>query len=406
MTEGWALRSNPKEASLPSPAPLRSRLSHLDCSHCDDTFPFEQLNRLCPSCSRPLLARYNLEFVPRPPHSDLPGMWRYSELLPHRGQPVTLGEGNTPVLAAPRLGAQLQLDLLVKDESQNPTTSFKSRGLAAAVTMALALGAEHLAIPTAGNAGGALAAYAARAGLPATVFMPRDTPEPFALEARLHGAQVEFVDGLITDCGQRVAAGIEEGRWFDISTLKEPYRLEGKKTMGYEIWEQCQPLPDVILYPTGGGTGLVGIWKALDELAALGWYEGPRPKMVVVQVAGCAPIVRAHEQGAETAEPWVDAETLAYGLRVPAAVGDRLMLETVRDSGGTAIAVPERAMLEGMQELSAVEGIPTSPETGALVAAARQLKSDGWLSPGQRVLLISTASGHKYPDSARAVLQE
>lgn len=334
-------------------------------------------------------------------------MWRYAAVMPHLGEIVSLGEGQTPILALPRLGAHLGLpQLSVKDESQNPTTSFKARGIAAAVTMAKGLGARRLAIPTAGNAGGALAAYGARAGLPVEVFMPADTPEAFALEAEQHGATVHRINGLITDCGAEVAKGLEDDRWVDISTLKEPYRLEGKKTMGYEIWEQFQgELPDVILYPTGGGTGLIGIWKAFEELRELGWHDGPRPRMVAVQAEGCAPIVRAFQEGAEHARLWDDAHTIAYGLRVPAAVGDRLMLRALRDSGGTAVSVSEAALHKGMLDLGAKEGVPCGPESGALVAAAHKLLESNWLQKEQKVLMISTSSGHKYPDSQAACLR-
>ncbi|MGE3166782.1 MAG: threonine synthase [Planctomycetota bacterium] len=387
--------------------PEPSRIDHLECSACGATAPFRQLQRLC-ACGAPWLVRYRLgPDVPRPPHAGPGGMWRYAGLLPHLGEIVTLGEGQTPVLAAPRLGAAIGVPkMFVKDESRNPTTSFKARGIAAAVTMAKALGARRLAIPTAGNAGGALAAYGARAGLEVDVFMPADTPEPFALEAEQHGARVHRVRGLINDCGAEVAKGLADGRWFDLSTLKEPYRIEGKKTMGYEIAEQFpEQLPNVILYPTGGGTGLVGIAKAFEELSALGWHCGPRPRLVTVQVAGCAPIVRAFQEGAERARPWEHATTMAYGLRVPAAVGDRLMLRAVRESGGTGIAVGELEMLAGMQALGTREGIPCGPETGALVAAAASLAKSGWITPEETVLMISTGSGHKYPDSQAAAKQ-
>lgn len=382
-----------------------SRLSHLDCPRCGGSFRPHEWVGLC-DCGSPLLARYDLGNVSRPPHGNAPGMWRYAALLPHHGTAITLGEGWTPILDAPRWRARLGVrEVWIKDESQNPTTSFKARGLSAAVTMAHALGIKKVAIPTAGNAGGALAAYGARAGMEVDVFMPADTPEPFELEARLHGARVHRIDGLIHDCGAVVRAGADAGKWADISTLKEPYRIEGKKTMGYEIWEQLPELPDVILYPTGGGTGLVGIHKAFDELEALGWYDGPRPRMVAVQTAGCAPIVRAFHDNATRAAPWQDAQTLAYGLRVPVAVGDELMLRTLKETSGTAIAVPEVAMLSGMRTLAALDGIPAGPETGALVAAAHLLRDSGWLASDTRVLLISTGSSHKYPEATRAALE-
>lgn len=382
--------------------PPESRLDHLECSACDATAAPDRLHNLC-DCGAPWLARYR---SPGPgPWIDptQPGMWRYAALLPHRGQIVTLGEGRTPVVDAPRLARSLDLAWLgIKDESRNPTTSFKARGLSAAVTMATGLGAKGLAIPTAGNAGGALAAYGARAGLPVDVFMPHDTPRAFELEARLHGARVHRIDGLIDTCGAHVREGAEAGRWFDVSTLKEPYRLEGKKTMGFEIAELSRG-PDVVLYPTGGGTGLIGIGKAFAELAELG-SPARLPRMVAVQVEGCAPIVRAFHAGAETATPWENASTLAYGLRVPRAVGDRLMLETLRRSQGTALAVPETAMLAGMLEVARMEGVPAGPETGALWAAARTLRDGGWIRDDDRVLLVSTGSSHKYTDAVEVAL--
>jgi threonine synthase len=384
-----------------------SLLDHLECSATGETFPADGLRNLSPA-GEPLLPRYRLgPHVPRPPHRGPGGMWRYAALLPHRGTVVTLGEGWTPLLPAPRLGAQLGLPLLwVKDESQNPTASFKARGIATAVTMAKALGVIRLAIPTAGHAGGALAAYGARAGIAVEVFMPRDTPEAFQLEARLHGAQVHLVDGLISECGKLVAAGAAQGRWFDCSTFKEPYRVEGKKTMGYELWEQMGgQLPDAILYPTGGGTGLIGMWKAFEELAQLGWHTGQRPRMVAVQVAGCAPVVRAFQEGAARTRFWDEATTLAYGLRVPKPLADALILRALRESAGTAVAVAELEMLAGMHELAASEGISSGPETGAVVAAAAQLARAGWLTPQQTVVLFNTGSQTKYPDAARAALQ-
>lgn len=381
-----------------------SRLSNLECSACAATESVDGLRNLC-DCGAPWLARY--ELTPPPNRRDMTGagMWKYAPMLPHQGEAVTLGEGSTPVLPLPSLGRSLGLpDLWVKDESQNPTGSFKSRGLSAAVTMAKALGANALALPTAGNAGGALAAYGARAGLPVHVFMPADTPEPFELEARLHGAEVTRLDALIDECGARVREGAGEGRWFDLSTLKEPYRLEGKKTMGFEIFEQMDPLPDVILYPTGGGTGLIGIGKAFQELRAMGWTDAKTPRMVAVQMDGCAPMVRAFDAGDERAQRWENAETLAYGLRVPMAVGDRLILSTVRESGGCAVSVSEGAMLDGMRSLTGREGISAAPEAGALVAAAMRLREEGWLDSSMRVLLLCTGGWHKYIDGARAAL--
>jgi threonine synthase len=318
---------------------------------------------------------------------------------------VTLGEGDTPLVELPALRARLGVaSVLAKDESRNPNTSFKSRGLSAAVTMAKALGAKALALPTAGNAGGALAAYGSRAGLDVHVFMPADTPEPFELEARLHGATVRRLDALIDECGRAVREGAAEGRWFDLSTLKEPYRLEGKKTMGFELFEQCGgALPDLILYPTGGGTGLIGLWKAFEEMRTLGWHVGPPPRLVAVQPEGCMPIVRAFQRGEERATRFADAKTLAYGLRVPAAVGDRLMLRALRQTGGDVLAVSEDELLRGWVEL-AREGLPSGPEGGALHAAALRLRDGGVLSPSTRLLLLNTGSGHKYLDGLRAAL--
>lgn len=381
-----------------------SCLSHLECSACGKTESCDALHNLCP-CGAPYLARYELAQVRQPGADAVPGMWRWAQLLPHRGECVSLGEGATPIVELPRLTAKLGVaQVVAKDESRNPNTSFKSRGISAAVTMAKALGATALALPTAGNAGGALAAYGARAGLAVHVFMPADTPEPFELEARLHGASVTRIDAMIDECGRLVREGATEGRWFDVSTLKEPYRLEGKKTMGFELVEQLRGAwPDTILYPTGGGTGLIGIWKAFAEMRELGWYEAPLPRLVAVQMRGCMPIVRAFEAKAEQALRFEGAQTLAYGLRVPSAVGDRLMLRAVRESGGQAVAVSEEAMLRGWLELAA-EGLPAGPESGALHAAALQLAAAGAFDASTRLLLLSTGSGHKYIDGLRAAL--
>ena len=331
-------------------------------------------------------------------------MWRYRELLPifDDESPVTLGEGFTPLLHARALGAALGLDrLYVKDESLNPTNSFKARGQSAAITRAKYLGARTVAVPSAGNAGSAMAAYAARAGLAAKVFLPADARTPFALESRLHGADVELVDGLITDAA-RVAAerGAPHG-WYDVSTLKEPYRIEGKKTMAFELAEQLHGRwPDWIVYPTGGGTGMVGMWKAFEELEAIGWVAaGHRPRMVSVQAAGCAPIVRAFEDGVERARPWEGAATLADGLRVPRAIGDFLILRAVRQSGGTALAVSDEAMVEGMLELGRREGISAAPEGGAALAAVRILAADGRIARGDTVVLFNTGGALKYLDA-------
>jgi threonine synthase len=387
---------------------LVSLTFHLECSIPCGAGPFAAAERhhLC-TCGRPLLARYDWERIGAHWTRESLGnatrsMWRYAPALPltDGAPPVTLGEGWTPLFPAPRLGAELGLShLYVKDEALNPTNSFKARGMSAAVTRARDLGATTLAVPSAGNAACALAAYAANAGLEAQVFMPRDVKSPFIQECRLHGADVTLVDGLITDAG-RLAA--EQGRpqgWYDVSTLKEPYRVEGKKTMGYEIAEQLGwRWPDWIIYPTGGGTGIVGIWKACDELEQLGWVRGPRPRLVSVQADGCAPIVRAFQTGAETAEPWVGAATVADGLRVPAAVGDILVLRALRASGGSALAVSDTEMIQGMRDLGSQEGIGAAPEGGATLAALRRLVADGTIASHDRVVLLNTGGALKYLD--------
>jgi threonine synthase len=311
---------------------------------------------------------------------------------------VTLGEGMTPLTHATRLGELLGFDrLYIKDESCNPTTSFKARGMAAAVSRAWELGATSLSVPSAGNAAGAMAAYAAAAGLPAHVYMPKDVPEPFVAECRALGAEVKLIDGLITDCGRAAVEAAKKHNRFDLSTLKEPYRLEGKKTMGYELAEQYGwKLPDVVIYPTGGGTGLVGMWKAFDEMEQLGWIGSERPRMVTVQSTGCAPIVRAFDAGAEAADPWEGARTVADGLRVPAAVGDFLMLAALRESGGTAVAVTDEEMVEDARLIGRTEGIFAAPEGGATVSAFRRLRERGWIADGERTVLFITGSGHKY----------
>ncbi len=385
---------------------MESTLTHLECGRCGATYEADALWNLCPSCGRPLLARYDLERARRLVRpAMLAGrpatLWRYAEVLPVRdpAHRLTLGEGFTPLLRLERLGARLGLrHLYAKDESLNPTASFKARGLCLAVSRAVELGARALAVPSAGNAGSALAAYAARAGVPAHIVLPRDAPATFRLEMEALGARVTLVDGVITDCARIVQAGAEEGRWFDVSTLKEPYRVEGKKTMGYELAGQLGwRLPDVIVYPTGGGTGLVGMWKAFEELEGLGWIEaGQRPRMVSVQSSGCAPIVRAFERGDEEAEPWPNPATVAAGLRVPSAVGDFLMLRALRESGGTAVAVPDDAILAAMRELGATEGLFVAPEAAATVAALRQLIADDFVQPDEHVVLLLTGSGLKY----------
>jgi threonine synthase len=363
-------------------------------------------HHLC-RCGAPLFARYDLARAATWPRDSLcdrePTMWRYREMLPlFDGEaPVTLGEGFTPLIHARSLGARLGLDrLYIKDESPNPTNSFKARGQSTAITRARALGAETVSVPSAGNAGNAMAAYAARAGLRAQVFLPRDVKAPFALECRLYGAEVTLVDGLITDAA-RVAA--ERGAplgWYDVATLREPYRIEGKKTLAYELAEQMGwQYPDWILYPTGGGTGMVGMWKAFDELERIGWMPAqPRPRMVSVQAEGCAPIVRAFEQGAEKAAPWEGAVTVADGLRVPRAIGDFLILRAVRESGGLAVAVSDAEMIDGMLAIGSCEGIGAAPEGGATFAALARLVTRGIVKAHDSVVLFNTGGPLKYLD--------
>jgi threonine synthase len=385
-----------------------SYFTHLECSSpCGaPAYDPRREQHLC-VCGAPLLARYDLERARAWQKNTLvgrePNMWRYRELMPlFDGEaPVTLGEGWTPLIHATRIGADLGLSrVVVKDESLNPTNSFKARGLSAAVTRAAHLGARVLSVPSAGNAANAMAAYAAAAGLPAKVFMPRDVKVPFIRECELYGADVTLVDGLITDAG-RIAA--ETGKplgWYDMSTLKEPYRIEGKKTMAYELGEQLDwQMPDWIIYPTGGGTGMVGMWKAFDELERMGWMAGgKRPRMVSVQAENCAPIVKAFEEGAERSEPWVNARTIADGLRVPKAVGDFLVLRAVRESGGTALAVTDAAMISAMRELGSREGISAAPEGGAALQALKQLVAEGRVGASETVVLFNTGGALKYLD--------
>ena len=365
------------------------------------------------TCGAPLSVHYDLDAVravlsPAELRQRETTLWRYREVLPLRDplQAVTLGEGCTPLLDLPRLRARLGCArLLLKDESANPTNSFKARGMALAVSRARELGLRHLAIPSAGNAGSALAAYAARAGLDATVFMPRDTPRAFVEECAAYGAHVELVDGLIHDCGRAVREQAAARGWFDVSTLKEPYRLEGKKTLGYELAEQLGwRLPDVIVYPTGGGTGLVGMWKAFAELQRLGWIDARRPRMVCVQSDGCAPIVRAFHAGAASAALWEGAETFALGLRVPAAIGDFLMLRALRESGGDAVAVSDAEIGVAGRDLALCEGIFPAPEGAATWAAALRLRDGGGLHDGDSVVLFNTGGWYKYADGWRRAL--
>lgn len=333
-------------------------------------------------------------------------MWRYEEVLP-TAAPVTLGEGMTPLLHARRLGETLGLSkLYVKDEGQNPTGSFKARGLSAAVTMAKALGVSTIALPTAGNAGGAAAAYAASAGLRCVVAMPSDTPSAIVLECRAFGADVHLIDGLISDCGAFIADQAARSGWFEVSTLKEPYRVEGKKTMGYELWEQCGgTLPDVIVYPTGGGVGLIGMWKAFEELKAMGLVDDRRPRMIAVQAFGCAPIVRAFDRHADRAEPWEDASTVAAGLRVPKPLGDFLILSDVYASRGEAVAVSDDELMVACRDLARLEGMLAAPEGGAGVAGIRQLVQRRRIMRDESVVLFNTGSGYKYLEAWNAELR-
>ena len=378
----------------------------LECAACGAEADAGRLQNLCPACGGPLLARYDLaglahRWSPRDLAGRTRGLWRWREVLPiEPGEtPLTLGEGGTPELTSRAIGPALGLRRLAfKDESGNPTLSFKARGLAVAVHRARVLGARHLAIPSAGNAGSATAAYAAAAGLSSTVAMPRDTPTPIVSECRIYGAAVELVDGTIADAGAWIRARADAEGWFDVSTLREPYRLEGKKTMGYELAEaRGWTLPDAIVYPTGGGTGLIGMWKAFDELEALGWIGPARPRMVSVQAAGCAPIVAAYEAGAERAEPVREPRTVASGLKVPSAIGDFLILDAVRRSGGTALAVDDEALLAGARMLAREEGILASPEAGATVAALPRLLEQEVIGPEDRVVCFVTGHGIKYP---------
>jgi threonine synthase len=378
--------------------------AHLECTYTGTHYESEKLQGLS-DVGKPLFARYDLEalrgrFTPETPSSRDPDMWRYAEVLPVRDPScrVRLGEGFTPLLDAPRLAARIGVGRLwVKDEGQNPTGSFKDRGLGMAVSRAKELGAPAIALPSAGNAGSAAAAYGAAAGLPVHVVVPKDTPRPIVEEIRALGADLQLLDGLITDCGKVVRRGVEEEGWFDLSTLKEPYRVEGKKTMGYELFEQLGGrLPDVIVYPTGGGTGLIGMWKAFDEMEQLGWIGSERPRMVTVQAAGCAPMVRAFEAGTRHAEMWEGAATYASGLRVPGAVGDFLILNALRESGGTAVAIPDSEMDTWVRHMGADTGVFGAPEGGAVAAAADRLRRSGFLSDEDEVVLFNTGSGLKY----------
>ncbi|MDE2701074.1 MAG: threonine synthase [Gemmatimonadota bacterium] len=380
-------------------------LIDLVCTKTDKAYSKDQLWNLSPEAEAPLFARYDLDAVAKAMRREklaerVPTMWRYAEVLPIENEQfqVSLGEGFTPLLQATSLGRKIGVPkLYIKDEGLNPTGSFKARGMSAAISRAAELGAQAIAIPSAGNAGGATAAYAARAGLPAHIFMPKDVPQANYIECKVLGAHVELIDGLISDCGKIVASRKEAEGWFDISTLKEPYRVEGKKTMGYELAEQFDwELPEVVIYPTGGGTGLIGMWKAFDEMEQMGWIGSERPRMISVQAAGCAPIVRAYSAGDEHAEPWIDPETIAAGLRVPAAVGDFLMLKAIRDSGGCALSVTDEELMASASKMAVAVGSFPAPEGAATLSALEKLIAQNLVSERERVVLFNTGTGLKY----------
>jgi threonine synthase len=393
MRQGATLRCFRGNTSL-------AKILHFECSKCGEKLTANVARNVCPNDGGPLYVRYDLavvrQSVSRESVSDGPtSMWRYSAVLPD-AEPVTLGEGMTPMLPSRKYRS-----LLIKDEGLNPTGSFKARGMSTALTMAKHYGLKKLAAPSAGNAGGALAAYAAAAGIEAYVFMPKDVPLANRLEVEASGAQLTLVDGLISDCGRIVVERKEQEGWFDVSTLKEPFRVEGKKTMGYEVAEQLGwSLPDAILYPTGGGVGLIGMWKAFEEMEELGWIKlGNRPKMISIQASGCAPIVKALHEERATSDVWPDARTLAAGLRVPKAYGDFIILDIIRRSGGTAVAVDDDAIMRSVKDLAAKEGIFACPEGGAALAAYQELLRDGFLKESDRVVLFNTGSGYKYLDT-------
>jgi len=376
------------------------KITFLECSKCGEKVSAEKPQNICPKDGGPLYVRYDLEAIRKQTDSRAEvasgptSMWRYSAVLPD-AEPVTLGEGMTPLLHS-----RAYPNLLIKDEGLNPTGSFKARGMSTAVTMARHYGLTKLAAPSAGNAGGALAAYAAAARIEAYIFMPRDVPLANRLEVEASGANLTLVDGLISDCGRMVAERKDKEGWFDVSTMKEPFRVEGKKTMGYEVAEQLGwELPDAIIYPTGGGVGLIGMWKAFEEMEAIGWIApGQRPKMICVQTAGCAPIVKAFEEHKNTAEMWPDAHTIAAGLRVPKAYADFILLDILRQSHGTAIAVSDDELMTGLKEMAAGDGIFAAPEGAAALVAYQKLLQNGFLRDSDRVVLFNTGSGYKYVD--------
>ena len=381
-------------------------VTHLTCGLCGKEHAKDELQTVCRDCGRPLLTRYDLLAARSKINPQvlaarrLGSLWRYREVLPLPPEldPVTLDEGGMPLLQVPRLSRKLGLPALrIKDESRNPTATFKARGMTTAISMARMFGIRKVAAPSAGNAAGALAVYAARAGIEAHLFMPRDTPKTNIIESLAVGAHVTLIDGLITDCGAEVARRKEQEGWFDLSTLKEPFRVEGKKTLGYELAEQLGwELPDVIFYPTGGGTGLIGMWKAFDEMEELGWIPSKRPRMVAVQAAGCCPIVTAFEKHERFAEEHRNAATKASGLRVPKAIGDFLILDAVRASNGIAVSVTDDAMIEAARDLGKTEGIFVAPEGAACLAALKQLRESDWIKAHESVTLFNTGSGIKY----------
>lgn len=383
-----------------------SFVTHLRCPRCGRTYSADEAHTVC-ECGAPLLVEYDLAAMRRLSPADLwpasRGMWRYAPFLPVKDPSniVTLGEGGTPTLRAPRAGAAARIDnLWIKDEGLNPTGSFKARGAAAGVSKAKELGIAAVAMPTAGNAGGAWAAYGARAGIQVHIAMPQDAPDINKQEVRRYGGHLTLVDGLISDAGKLIAAEAKAHGWFDVATLKEPYRIEGKKTMGLELAEAWgwTTLPDVVVYPAGGGVGIIGIWKAITELRAIGWTAAPMPRFVVVQAAGCAPLVKAWDEGKDVSEFWQGAATVASGLRVPKALGDFLVLQALRELGGAAIAIPDAEILRFGALLAETEGLWAAPEGAATLAAAAELRGRGWIRDGESVVLINTGSGLKYPE--------
>lgn len=384
---------------------LKSYLTHLECSACGRTQSADSIANTCNSCGKILFVKYDIaslkcDLLKEVLATRPPNMWRYFELLPVRNPEhiVSLGEGYTPILPLEQIGENIGVNnLLMKDEGINPTGSFKVRGLSAAVSKAHELGIKKMTLPTAGNAGGALAVYAAKAGMDAHVFMPKDAPVTNMKEVRISGARLTLVDGLISDAGKLSKSLSDTHGYFDVSTLKEPYRAEGKKTMGYEIAEQMDwSIPDAIIYPTGGGTGIVGIWKAFQEMEELGWIDGKRPRMFSVQAENCAPIVKAFSEGSKYAEPWENASTIASGLRVPSPFADYIILEILRESGGGAVAVSDKSLMDDVRLAATLDGVLMCPEGAATISAARKLLSEGELSPNDTVLLLNTGSTTKY----------